>query len=59
MDDARGFFFADSSCYIPSRARDIGVAGDIGICTVGSGGNSVCGIVYCRWAGGAEFRIKK
>ena len=35
-----------------SGARDIGVAGDIGICTVGRAGNAVCGIVYCGRASG-------
>jgi hypothetical protein len=30
-----------------SGVRDIGGSGDIGICTVGCAGNSICGIVYC------------
>ena len=42
-----------------SGAGDIGVAGDIGICTVGCAGNAVCGIVYSGRAGGSVFEGRR
>ncbi len=36
-----------------AKQRWIGGAGDLGICTVGGSGNSICGIGYCGRAGGA------